>query len=114
MIAKVLSPVLLAVSMLHVFPVDGAVLEWQAGAEVPSDTVVSAMLTGPRATLPMAKDRAVPPPKKIDLQSFGVVTTAQSVAVTDAASGATLYVKNANEVRPNGSISKLMSALVFL
>ncbi len=114
MITKVLSHLLFAVSVVNFFPVDGAVLELQAGVDVPTDNVVASLLYGPTATLPMAKDKPIPPPKKIDLQSFGVVTSAQSAIVVDAASGAVLFSKNPNEVRPIGSISKLMTALVFL
>ena len=114
MIAKVLSNLLFAASIVNFFPVDGAILELQAGVDVPTDNAVVSLVYGPTATLPLAKDRVIPPPKKIDLQSFGVVTSAQSAIVIDAASGTTLFSKNPNEVRPIGSISKLMSALVFL
>lgn len=114
MITKALSHLLFAASIVNFFPIDGAILELQAGVDVPADTVVSSLIHGPAATLPIAADRVIPPPKKIDLQSFGVVTSAQSAIVVDAASGATLFAKNPNEVRPIGSISKLMSALVFL
>ncbi len=114
MIVKVLSNLLFAASVVNFFPIDGAVLELQAGVEIANDTVISSLVYGPTATLPMAKDKAAPPPKKVDLQSFGVVTSAQSVIVIDAESGTSLFSKNPNEVRPIGSISKLMAALVFL
>jgi D-alanyl-D-alanine endopeptidase (penicillin-binding protein 7) len=114
MITKVLSNLLFAASIVNFFPIDGAILELQAGVDVPTDNVVSSLVYGPTATLPMAKDKTIPPPKKVDLQSFGVVTSAQSAIVIDAASGTALFSKNPNEVRPMGSISKLMAALVFL
>lgn len=114
MLTKVLSNLLFAASVVNFFPIDGAILELQAGVDGPTDNVISSLVYGPTATLPLAKDRVIPPPKKIDLQSFGVVTSAQSAIVIDVASGATLFSKNPNEVRPIGSISKLMSALVFL
>lgn len=114
MIAKALSHLLFAASIVHFFPIDGAVLEWQAGATTGTDNVVSSLVYGPTATLPMAKDRIPEPPKKVDLQSFGVVTSAQSAIVIDAASGTALFSKNPKEIRPIGSISKLMAALVFL
>lgn len=114
MITKALSHLLFAASIVNFFPVDGAVLEWQAGVDVAPESVVGGLIYGANVSLPMAKDRQIPPPKKIDLQSFGVVTSARSAIVIDAASGAPLFVKNPNEVRPIGSISKLMSALVFL
>jgi len=121
MITKALSHLLFAASIVNFFPIDGAVLEWQAtsaatdvAGRASTDNMVSSLVYGPTATLPIAKDKIPQPPKKIDLQSFGVVTSAQSVIVIDAASGVPLFSKNPNEIRPIGSISKLMAALVFL
>lgn len=114
MITKALANLLLATSVVNFFPVDGAILEWQAGVDVPTQGLVAGVSTEAMATLPLSRDRIPPPPKKLDLQSFGVVTTARSVVVLDAASGVTLFAKNPNEVRPIGSISKLMAVLVFL
>lgn len=114
MITKALANLLLATSLVNFFPVDGAILEWQAGVDVPVQGLVAGVSIEGVPTLPMAKDKIPPPPQKLDLQSFGVVTTARSVVVLDAASGVTLFAKNPNEVRPIGSISKLMAVLVFL
>lgn len=114
MITKALANLLLATSVVNFFPVDGAILEWQAGVDVPMQGLVAGVSTEAMATLPLSKDRIPPPPNKLDLQSFGVVTTARSAVVLDAASGVTLFAKNPNEVRPIGSISKLMAVLVFL
>ncbi|MDQ5952094.1 MAG: hypothetical protein QG626_221 [Patescibacteria group bacterium] len=114
MIAKALSHLLFAASIVNFFPVDGAVLEWQAGVPVSTESVVGGLVSMQAATLPMAADKPIPPPTKVDLQSFGVVTSARSAVVIDAASGVTLFSKNPNEVRPIGSITKLMSAIVFL
>lgn len=117
MIAKALANLLLATSLMNFFPVDGAILEWQAApgtVDVPLQDIVAGLMNDSTATLPLSKDKIPPPPKKIDLQSFGVVTTARSAIVIDAASGATLFAKNPNEVRSIGSISKLMAVLVFL
>jgi serine-type D-Ala-D-Ala endopeptidase (penicillin-binding protein 7) len=114
MIAKALSHLLFAASIVNFFPVDGAILEWQAGLDVSTDSAVAQLLEGPAAHLPVAADRIIPPPEKVDNHSFGVVTSAQSAIVIDTASGTTLFAKNPNELRPIGSITKLMSALVFL
>ncbi|MEK7183130.1 MAG: serine hydrolase [Patescibacteria group bacterium] len=121
MITKALSHLLFAVSIVNFFPIDGAVLEWQAtsvatdvASSATPDNVVSSLVYGTTARLPMAEDKIPQPPKKIDLQSFGVVTSAQSAIVIDAASGVPLFSKNPNEIRSIGSISKLMAALVFL
>lgn len=114
MIIRALANLIIAASIVNFFPVDGAILEWQAGAAQPPEGFVANYVYGPLASLPQSRDKAVPPPIKTDLQSFGVVTSAQSVVVIDAASGATLFAKNPNDIRSIGSISKLMSALVFL
>ena len=114
MITKALANLLLATSVVNFFPIDGAILERQAGVDVPLEGLVAGVSIEAAATLPLSKDKIPPPPKKLDLQSFGVVTTARSAIVIDAASGVTLWAKNPNEVRPIGSISKLMAMLVFL
>lgn len=112
MIAKLLGQLLLASSLVRILPVDAAALEWHAGfgsgTSEPVNTVSSWF-----ATLPKAEDR-IKTPTKIDLDSYGIVTSAQSAIVVDAASGAVLFTKQADEVRAIGSITKLMTALVFL
>lgn len=111
MIGKVLGQLLLASSVMRILPMDAATLEWQAGVtDTPSDVVSVRQLF---ATLPKADDRAKPP-SKIDPDSYGVVTTAQSAIVVDAESGVPLFTKRADDVRAIGSITKLISVLVFL
>jgi D-alanyl-D-alanine endopeptidase (penicillin-binding protein 7) len=53
-------------------------------------------------------------PHKIDSQSWGVKISAQAAAVMDKNTGLILWQKNATAVRPLASITKLMTALVFL
>lgn len=53
-------------------------------------------------------------PFKIDNNSLGVKLTATSAAVLDRDSGIVLWQKNAEEVRSIASISKLMTAIIFL
>lgn len=67
----------------------------------------------PLAQLPHATDR-VWEPRKTDLTAVGLETFAQSVVVFDADSGALLYVEEPDTVRAVGSISKLVTAMVFL
>ncbi|MDD5567156.1 MAG: serine hydrolase [Patescibacteria group bacterium] len=54
-----------------------------------------------------------PAPAKIS-QSLGIETTAHSALVFDPASQSLLFQKNVEEVRPIASLTKLMTALVFL
>lgn len=111
MIGKIIGQLLLASSVMRVLPMDAASLEWRAGVtDAPSDVISIQRLF---ATLPKAGDRAVPP-RKTDPDSYGIVTDAQSAIVVDAESGVPLFVKRPDEVRAIGSITKLMSALVFL
>ena len=53
-------------------------------------------------------------PHKINTDSLGVKISAQASAVMDKDSGAILWQHNAEEVRSLASITKLMTALVFL
>lgn len=60
-----------------------------------------------------AKQKVNQPAKKIN-SSIGVETTAKSVLIIDAETNKILFSKNANEILPIASITKLASALVFL
>lgn len=115
MISRVVAQVLLAFTVLRIVPVDPANLEWKIGISTPPEALAAPLLslTSAPISLPMAGERFLPP-KKTDLSSYGVVTDAQSVFVADTQSGAALFAKNADDVRSIGSITKLMTILVFL
>jgi D-alanyl-D-alanine carboxypeptidase len=53
-------------------------------------------------------------PVRIINKSFGLKTTAKSIMIVDDASGLVLYDKNSKEILPIASLTKLMTALVFL
>ena len=53
-------------------------------------------------------------PQRIYTDYLDVKTTAQSIVAVDVQSGKILYQKNSDEVRSIASITKLMTALVFL
>lgn len=116
MIAKAVGQLLLAVSLFHVAPFDASVLEARVDADRPplevAHLVLSPSIGTPR--LPRSEDKEIPPPKKKNAESFGVVTSADSVIVVDEASGETLYAEAPDTKRPMGSITKLMTVLVFL
>lgn len=66
-------------------------------------------------TLPQAKPVVKPlPPVKRRVESLGVKTDAPSAFVADLASGSVLYAKNPHRVMPIASLTKLMTAMVFL
>ena len=53
-------------------------------------------------------------PQRIDNDSLGILTTADSVLVLDERTNLALFNKSAEDIRPIASITKLMSALVLL
>ncbi|MCR4312509.1 MAG: serine hydrolase [Candidatus Uhrbacteria bacterium] len=114
MMERLIAQFMLMAMVTHVIPVDAANMEWQAGIPVPENALGIPLYSfSARATLPVSGDRVLPP-KKTKLDSYGVVTSGQSVIVMDAKSGAVLFEKQPDEVRPIGSITKLMTALVYL
>ncbi len=114
MISRVIAQMLLALTTLQIVPVDAANFEWNIGIPTTPAALSAPLFSLMSApTLPQAGNRVLPP-KKTDLSSYGVVTDAKSAMVIDPASGAVLFAKNADDVRAIGSITKLMTALVFL
>jgi D-alanyl-D-alanine carboxypeptidase len=115
MMARMLAQAILATSLLQLIPADAGTVEQRATLPVASLRTASLVdgfdLLAYRLPRPGDADRA---PKKIDPQSLGVVTSAVSATVVDRASGEVLFEKNADEPRSIGSITKLMTALLFL
>lgn len=115
MMIRLIVQAVLALSLVEFIPVDGA--NFEQAARLPTSALRSSVAIAWQAAmaaepgLPSADDRY---PTKVDPDSLGVVTTAQSVLVLDRLTGLPLYQKNADAVRPIGSISKLMTAMVFL
>lgn len=58
--------------------------------------------------------RTVAAPSKKRKESLGIKTNATSVFVADVASGKVLFAQNEHEVLPIASLTKLMTAMVFL
>lgn len=115
MILRLLSQLVLATTLLQVYPHDAGMVERYAtlpAAEQRQPGVFEAMDLL-RTELPAAPD-ASRAPRKVEPNSVGVVTSAVSAIVVDRATGATLYEKNVAEPRSIGSITKLMTAFVFL
>jgi D-alanyl-D-alanine endopeptidase (penicillin-binding protein 7) len=72
--------------------------------------------TAPLAPLPTATpvDRAIVSPIKRRTESLGLRTTSPSVFVADVASGRVLFAKDPHRVMPIASLTKVMTAMVFL
>jgi len=69
-------------------------------------------LFNPDNHLPLNYEKPIPPTKKEGAPELSV--SASSCALLDKASGEIVYSANADEVRPIASITKLMTALVWL
>lgn len=109
MMSKLFGQFIVASLVAHMMPVDASVLEYRAGAvdERPAVSIDTAF--------PEAEERVVPAyPVKVDMNSYGIVTTAESAIVIDKASGMMLLGKRPDDVRSIGSVTKLMAAMVFL
>ncbi|MDP2631906.1 MAG: serine hydrolase [Candidatus Uhrbacteria bacterium] len=116
MILKLVGQLVIATVFTQLIPADASYFEWQAGvAGEPIDFFETETLSAYGVSLPVAGDRHPEDyPIKVDSDSYGIVTTAQSALVVDAESGMILLGKHPYQVRSIGSVTKLMSALVFL
>lgn len=114
MFIRLITQTLLTLSLIQFIPVDGAMLERAAKLPIAGgrSLVLDAMQLATTPGVLLAAEAKVP--QKVEMESLGVVTTARSVLVVDRTTGIPLYSKNSDAVRPIGSISKLMTALVFL
>lgn len=114
MIVKLFTQLVLASTLFHFFPMDMSEVERRA--LLPESSPRSFDLLASYQTfkhLPEALDRTQAP-TKIATTSMGVVTNAQSAIVVDRRSKEVLFEKNIYEPRAIGSITKLMTAYIFL
>lgn len=110
MITQILGQFVIATFLMHVLPVDTGFFEDQVGMS--SGTFNNTNVT---ELFPIAQEREVIKyPVKVDPNSYGIVTSAQSALVVDKASGMMLLGKHPDSIRSIGSVTKLMTALVFL
>lgn len=102
----------LSSTLLRLFPVDAQDLEASVSSSVESTTSSTYSVL----TLPHAQpfESVAQPPVKRDPRRLGVVTSAESAIVVDRRSGEILFEKNRDTPRSIGSITKLMTAFVFL
>lgn len=115
MIIRLITQFALATTLLQLYPADAGVVERYATLPVsemrqPGAREARSFLARGFPVSPDA-ERA---PRKVDPTSVGVVTSAVSAAVVDRATGQVLFAKNADEPRSIGSITKLMTAYVYL
>lgn len=115
MFFETLSQLILASGLSFLFPFDAATLEGRmylpsSAVRERRDQAEDVRLFVARR-LPQAGSRV---PTRMVEDRLGVVTSAVSAVVVDVASGAVLFEKNPSATRSIGSVTKLMTALVFL
>lgn len=115
MIFTILAHVVFSLGFLPLFPYEMGSVERLALKEKDAGVMdFQEALSLWRRGAESADARVVPEPIKTDITSVGVVTSAVSAIVVDRASGAILFEKNSEAPRSIGSITKLMTAYVFL
>jgi len=114
MIGRIIAQLLFATSLFSIAPVDASFLENKVSDTPEPLEAAHFLLSAGLSHLSLSADRTISPPKKVVRNSFGVVTSADSSIIVDVKSGATLYAEKPDDVRPMGSITKLMTAMVFL
>ncbi|MBU1126115.1 serine hydrolase [Patescibacteria group bacterium] len=109
MITKLLGQFVVATLVMQMLPSDVSFFEWQTGVGSENYILASEMI------FPTAKERpeTLYPVKKV-IDSYGIVTTAESALVIDRDSGMMLLGKRPDDLRSIGSVTKLMTAIVFL
>src|SRR5690242_8797793 len=99
MITRLLAQLILATTLLQLYPADAGVVEERATLPEPEQRVSAGMyeaLSLLYRPLPVAAD-SDRHPTKVDTTSVGVVTSAVSAMVVDRTSGTVLYEKNVEE-----------------
>lgn len=87
-------------------------LQSQINQQATIDNLVVSEYQLPRSEVKSLQQSA--PQKNTDSESVGVEVSAQSTVVADAQTGKILYSKDHKQIRSIASITKLMTALVFL
>ncbi|HBK35248.1 MAG: PbpG [Candidatus Uhrbacteria bacterium GW2011_GWE2_40_58] len=116
MFFKLLTQLILATSLFQIFPQNVGILEQyaiRASGENRTSLVTEQVKNFVNATLPLSEE-VKQGPTRVNTSSVGVLTTAVSALVMDRETGSVLFEKNAEEPRSIGSITKLMTAYVFL
>ena len=116
MLFRLVAQLVLATSLFQVFPQNIGVVEEYATlpeGEERTALVVEQVKSLTMSSLPVSEmiDQG---PARVNTTSIGVITSAVSALVIDRETGAVLLEKNADEPRSIGSITKLMTAYVFL
>ncbi len=112
MILKFLAQFVLATTLFQVFPVDAKDVENLALSKESQNFISHDQLLGSASRLPISSNTRAP--IKVKPSSLGVVTSAHSAIVLDKETKQVLFQKNIEVPRSIGSITKLMTAFVYL
>ena len=114
MITKLLGQFLITTVFLQFMPADASFFEYQVG-EGDFQQAHLTLADSSGFTLGVTDQlESLNYPSKVNTDSYGVVTSAESVLVMDESSGMILLAEHPRDARPIGSVTKLMSALVFM
>lgn len=112
-IILIFAPQIIDVPQIYTAP--NSETEDVASAENKAEEILNEQNSGDSLSLPSLPRAGLRVPEKIsESKSLGIETTAKSALVYDVATGAILFEKNAEEKLSLASITKLMTALVFL
>ncbi len=116
MILTLLTHLIFSLGFLPLFPYEMGSVERRALKEKEAAVIdfQGAFSLWRRGAEPIGQTGNFKEPVKADMTSAGVVTSAVSAIVVDRVSGAVLFEKNSETSRSIGSITKLMTAYVFL
>lgn len=109
MIAKFFAQIVFSALVVQMLPADASYFEFQVGAgrDFSLHEIVSEF---PESDIREVREY----PIKVDTDSYGVLTSAESAIIEDANSGMVMLAKRPDQQRSIGSVTKLMTALVFL
>lgn len=117
MIIKFFTQLILTTALLQFFPTDAGELQQRISFLEQDSSVQSFDLLEAYHVMsfhfPESPNRQQAP-RNVEPTSLGVLTSAQSAIVVDRASHEVLFEKNIHQPRSIGSITKLMTAFVFL
>jgi serine-type D-Ala-D-Ala endopeptidase (penicillin-binding protein 7) len=114
MMIKIFSQLMVVGMIFQFFPADAGQVEQLVTLPESSDRSFDLFEAYQFMSHLPASSNTLMVPEKLDSNSLGVVTSAQSAVVVDRKSGEILFEKNIHEPRAIGSITKLMAAYVFL
>lgn len=114
MFSIILSIFLIFAPFIARAPADTKTAEADFVVDISPENEASLQSEGDSQTFGLPRAAPRPPQKKEDSRSIGIMTTAQSALVFDEGTGTVLFTKDPQKKLPLASLTKLMTAIVFL